>query len=92
MIKILTNSLLEQIIIDCSRKHYKEILLITGKGLHSNTDNDVYSSKDLSKLRYSVPEYIRGSSQLSKLVQSIEGGEKKDGGEGSLIIKLKIIK
>ena len=43
----------------CVKKNYKEILLITGKGIHSNTDKDVYVSKDLSKLRYSVPEYIK---------------------------------
>jgi hypothetical protein len=41
------------------KKKYKEILLITGKGLHSNTDNDAFVSKDLSKLKYSVPEFIK---------------------------------
>ena len=49
------NKKVEELIFYCVNKGYKEILLITGKGIHSNTDADVYSSKDLSKLKYSVP-------------------------------------
>ena len=52
------NEKVKDIILSCVEKNYKEILLITGKGIHSNTEQDVYASKDLSKLRYSVPEYI----------------------------------
>ena len=51
------NKKVKEIIISCSEKNYKEILLITGKGLHSR-DDDVYKSSKLNKLRYSVPEYI----------------------------------
>ena len=69
------------------KKNYKEILLITGKGIHSNTEKDVYASQDLSKLKYSVPEYIR--SDLSKYIISISNADKKDGGDGAILVKLR---
>ena len=82
------NRKVREIIISCSKNEIKEILLITGKGLHSNKD-DVYKSSKLSKLRYSVPEYIRKESEISKLILSVETSSQKDGGEGALLIKLK---
>jgi DNA-nicking Smr family endonuclease len=83
------NIKVKEIILSCVKKNYKEILLITGKGIHSNTDKDVYVSEDLSKLRYSVPEYIHSEKELSNYVLSITNANKKDGGEGAIIIKLK---
>ena len=80
---------LKKIILSCIEKDYKEILLITGKGIHSNTEQDVYASKDLSKLRYSVPEYINSNLNLSKHIVSISDADKKNGGDGAIIIKLK---
>ena len=73
----------------CQKKNFKEILLITGKGLHSNVDKNAYVSKDLSKLRFAVPEYIKSKKELSDKVIEIMEAEIKDGGEGALIIKLK---
>ena len=83
------NEKIKEIILLCVRKNYKEILLITGKGIHSNTEKDVYSSKDLSKLRYSVPEYIKSDLDLSKHIVSIANADDIDGGDGAIIIKLK---
>jgi len=83
------NEKIREIILSCVKKNYKEILLITGKGIHSNTEKDVYASKDLSKLRYSVPEYIKADLDLSKHVMSISGATKIDGGDGAIIIRLK---
>jgi len=83
------NEKIREIILSCIKKNYKEILLITGKGIHSNTEKDVYASKDLSKLRYSVPEYIKADLDLSKYVMSISSANKIDGGDGAIIIKLK---
>ena len=83
------NEKIREIILSCVRKNYKEILLITGKGIHSKTEKDVYASKDLSKLRYSVPEYIKADLDLSKYVMSISSATKIDGGDGAIIIKLK---
>ena len=82
------NKKVEEIIRSCSEKNYREILLITGKGLHS-THNDVYKSSELSKLRFSVPEFIKSNTEISKLVLSIINAPQKDGGEGALLIKLK---
>ena len=83
------NKKIEELIVFCANKNYKEILLITGKGIHSNTDKDVYASKDLSKLKYSVPDYIKSNTDLSKYVSSISSANNLDGGEGAIIIKLK---
>ena len=80
---------MKEIILLCVKKNYKEILLITGKGIHSNTEKNVYASKDLSKLRYSVPEYIKSDLDLSKHIVSISNADKIDGGDGAIIIKLK---
>lgn len=83
------NTKVKEIILSCIKASYKEILLITGKGIHSNTDKDIYASNELSKLRYSVPEYIKSNNDISKYVHSVNAASKKDGGEGALIIKLK---
>ena len=83
------NEKVKKIILSCVKKNYKEVLLITGKGIHSNTDKDIYASKDLSKLRYSVPEYIKSDFDLLKYVLSIGSASKDDGGDGAIIIKLK---
>ena len=83
------NEKVKEIILLCVKKNYREILFITGKGIHSNTDKDVYASKDLSKLKYSVPEYIKSDLDLSKHIVSISDADKTDGGDGAIIIKLK---
>lgn len=83
------NKKVKDIILSCIKKKNKEILLITGKGIHSSTDNDIYVSKNLGKLKYSVPEYIKSNSEISQYVLSISNAEKKDGGEGAIVIRLK---
>lgn len=83
------NEKVKELIHFCYKEKYKEILLITGKGLHSGTDNNVYASKDLSKLRYSIPHFINLNSDLQKLVNSILPAKKEQGGDGALVIKLK---
>ncbi len=83
------NKKIEEIIIFCINNNYNEILLITGKGIHSKTDKDIYVSKNLSKLKYSVPDFIKSNLELSKHVSSISNANSIDGGEGVIIIKLK---
>ena len=83
------NLKVRDLIIKCAKNNYKEILLITGKGLHSNSDSDAYVSKNLSKLKYSVPEFIKSNEELSKLIISLSDADLKDGGEGAILIKLK---
>ena len=83
------NSKVQEIIEHCVKNKFKELLLITGKGIHSTNEKDAYISKNLGKLKYSVPEYIKTHSELNKFIISIKDAEKKDGGEGAIIIKLK---
>ena len=83
------NSKVKEIIYHCINNKFRELLLITGKGIHSTSDKDVYISKELGKLKYSVPEFIKNNSELNKFIISISDAEKKDGGEGALIITLK---
>ena len=82
------NHKVKEIIEYCIKNKYRELLLITGKGIHSTSDKDAYISKSLGKLKYSVPEFIK-SSELNKFIISINDAEKRDGGEGAIIIKLK---
>ena len=65
----------------------RKILFITGKGLHSNKDQDPYASKDLSLLRYAVPEHIENN--FSDDIIKIEQSPIKLGGTGSIIVFLK---
>ena len=83
------NLKVKELIFFCSMKSYREILFITGKGLHSKNDQNIYSSKDLGKLKFSVPEFIKSDQELTKLIISIEEADVKDGGEGAILIKLK---
>ena len=83
------NQKVRELIINCQEKGFKEILLITGKGIHSNTDDNTYVSKDLSKLRFSIPDYINSSPDLLNKIESISNAPIKEGGDGALIIKLK---
>ena len=83
------NNKVRELILTCVKKNFKEILLITGKGLHSTTDNDTYVSKNLSKLKYSVPEFINNNNELCDYILSISEASLKDGGAGAILIKLK---
>ena len=83
------NKKVKEIIHHCIKNKFKELLLITGKGMHSTSDENVYISMKLGKLKYSIPEFIKTDSELNKLIISINDAEKKDGGEGAIIIKLK---
>ena len=66
-----------------------KIIVVTGKGLHSNVENDPYVSKDLSILKYSVPEYIQNNSELMRKITHIKDAEIKDGGTGAFYVILK---
>ena len=83
------NNKVKEIIEHCVQNRFKEVLIITGKGIHSTSDKDAYTSKNLGKLKFSVPEFIKTNQDLNKFVISINDAEKKDGGEGAIIIKLK---
>ena len=65
----------------------RKILFITGKGLHSNNEKDPYASKDLSLLRYAVPDHINNN--FSENIIKIEESPLRLGGSGSIIVLLK---
>ena len=83
------NKKIKELLQYCIENNYKELLIITGKGIHSTNDQDVFSSKDLGKLKYSIPDYIKSNNELRNSVTSINNAKKEDGGEGALILKLK---
>ncbi len=67
----------------------KKIVLITGKGLHSQNEKDPYRSKDLGILKNSVPEYIKSNAQLMNKINDIADANIEDGGSGAFYIYLK---
>ena len=83
------NKKVKEIISFCSKKKFREILLITGKGIHSTNEKDIYVSRELGKLKYSVPEFINSDQELNDLIISINEAAIQDGGEGAILIKLK---
>ncbi len=83
------NKKVREILMLCVKKNYKELLLITGKGIHSKNEKDTYVSKDFGKLKFSVPEFIKSDSELNMLIVSINEADPRDGGEGAILIKLR---
>mgnify|MGYP000209042362 FL=1 len=78
---------------DFINKSYEEnvnrLIVITGKGLHSNNEKDPYVSKNLSIVKYSVPEFIENNIELKKKILEITNAKIEDGGEGAFYIHLK---
>ena len=66
-----------------------KIIIVTGKGLHSENDKDPYISKDLGILKYSVPEYISNNKELMSLINEIKDASIEDGGSGAFYIYIK---
>ena len=66
-----------------------KLIIVTGKGLHSENEKDPYVSKDLGILKYSVPEYIRNNKELMDMIRDIEDAKIEDGGSGAFYIFLK---
>ncbi len=79
---------IKKFIIDCYNNNVKKLIVITGKGLHSNNLSNPYKSKDLSILKYSVPEFIKNNQQLMSMIIKITEANIDDGGSGSFYIYL----
>ena len=86
------NKQIEKIINDSYLEKIKKITVVTGKGLHSQNEKNPYVSKDLSILKYSIPEFIKSTPALIKLINKIEEASIEDGGSGAFYIYLKKIK
>tara|TARA_B100000989_G_C19487162_1_gene448040 strand:- start:821 stop:1234 length:414 start_codon:yes stop_codon:yes gene_type:complete len=66
-----------------------KLIIVTGKGIHSQNEKDPYVSKDLGILKYSVPEYIKNNKELMRLINVIQDANIEDGGSGAFYIILK---
>ncbi len=66
-----------------------KLIIVTGKGLHSENEKDPYVSKDLGILKHSVPEYINGNKELMNLINDIKEASVEDGGAGAFYVFLK---
>ena len=69
-----------------------KLIVITGKGIHSKNESDPFVSKDLSILKYSVPEFIKNNKDLMKKINEFKDADIKDGGQGAFYIYFKKIK
>ena len=83
------NNKIEDLIKDSYNNGISKLIIITGKGLHSQNENNPYVSKDLGILKYSVPEYINGNKELMSLIIEIKEAEIEDGGNGAFYVYLK---
>ncbi len=83
------NLKIENFINDAYENGVSKIIVVTGKGIHSNVEKDPYVSKDLSILKFSVPEYIENNPDLMRKIIDIRGANKEDGGSGAFYIFLK---
>ena len=83
------NKSVESFIQKCFDNSVTKIIVITGKGLRSKNIENPYLSKDLSILKYSVPEFIENNILLSKMIIEITDAKIEDGGSGAFYIYLK---
>jgi DNA-nicking Smr family endonuclease len=83
------NTLIQKFINHSYNEGISKITVVTGKGLHSDVEKDPYVSKDLSILKYSVPEFIQNDTELMKKIIKIRDANIEDGGGGAFYIFLK---
>ncbi len=83
------NEKIHSFILDCFEKKVNKINIITGKGLRSKNTNDPYQSKDLSILKYSIPNFIKNNNELMDKILKIDEGAIQSPSKGSFEIVLK---
>ena len=83
------NKSIEEFIIKSYREKINKLIVVTGKGIHSQNEKDPYVSKDLSILKYSVPEFISNNKNLMKIIYEMKDAKIEDGGAGAFYIFLK---
>ena len=83
------NKTVDRFINESYEKGINKIRIVTGKGLHSDNEKNPYISKDLSILKYSIPEYIKKNNNLMKLIIEFKEASIQDGGEGAFYVHLK---
>ena len=83
------NKTIEDFINKAFLENVNKIIVVTGKGIHSDNEKDPYVSKELSILKYSVPEFISNNSSLMNMINEITDAKIEDGGGGAFYIFLK---
>ena len=83
------NKSIENFIFESYEKKINKLIVVTGKGIHSQNEKDPYVSKDLSILKYSVPEFISKNKNLMKIIYEMKDATIEDGGSGAFYIYLK---
>tara|TARA_B100000965_G_scaffold371812_1_gene361048 strand:- start:305 stop:727 length:423 start_codon:yes stop_codon:yes gene_type:complete len=83
------NKTIEDFINKAFSEKINKLIIVTGKGLHSENEKDPYVSKDLGILKYSVPEFITSNASLMNMINEITDAEIEDGGGGAFYIFLK---
>ena len=83
------NKTIEDFINKAFSENVNKLVVVTGKGLHSENEKDPYVSKDLGILKYSVPEFINNNASLMKMINEITDAKIEDGGGGAFYIFLK---
>ena len=83
------NNTVEQFIQKCFDEDVTKIIVITGKGLRSKNVENPYLSKDLSILKYSVPQFIESNISLTKMIIETTDAKIEDGGSGAFYVYLK---
>ena len=83
------NKTVEDFINKAFSKNINKLIIVTGKGLHSENEKDPYVSKDFGILKYSVPEFISNNESLMSMINEITDAKIEDGGAGAFYIYLK---
>jgi len=83
------NKFIENFILKSFEEKINKLIVVTGKGLHSQNKQNPYVSEDLSILKYSVPEFIRNNKKLTNVINEMKDANNEDGGNGAFYIYLK---
>ena len=83
------NVIIEEFIGKSFSEGVQKLIVVTGKGLHSENEKNPYVSKDLSILKNSVPEFIKKNKKLMNMIFEISEAKKEDGGSGAFYVYLK---
>ena len=83
------NKTIENFIKKSYEDNISKLVIVTGKGLHSDNEKDPYVSKDLGILKHSIPEFIRNNLELMSMIYEIKEAGIEDGGSGAFYIFLK---
>ena len=83
------NKEIKNLIKNAYNEKVNKLIIVTGKGIHSQNEKDPYVSKDLSILKYSVPEFLSNNKNLMNIINEITDAKIEDGGAGAFYIYLK---